>query len=298
MVNNHGDRKSPNWGCGTPSKWPNFMAYKWGFPGLLTKWDDPSGRFPSFHGHSFQPLSLQAMTSHFGTATPTPREPTVPRLLLEIVTVKDGRAEAFFFFFKFSAGSGVRKFAPEKRDEVCLFGCKKTPDLFELVFGFPMFGGNFHADSVDITFGGYFFAAFPSPKKTTNLGLFQIYSSTCCHYLDSSVCSIFPSSNSLLEFRYNHCLLDSHRSILKFWVIFREHIPMGSMGLVYLPTFTYQKSTIHGSVYKYTVRPMDPLKKYEVSIYTIVVLTSEWIQPQRFAPFFFFGPMDPWYKYG
>ena len=27
---NHGDRKSPNWGCWTPCKWPNFMAYKWG----------------------------------------------------------------------------------------------------------------------------------------------------------------------------------------------------------------------------------------------------------------------------
>ena len=38
------------------------------------------------------------MTSHFGTATPTPTEPAVPRLLLEIVTVKEGRAEAFFFF--------------------------------------------------------------------------------------------------------------------------------------------------------------------------------------------------------
>ena len=35
MVNNHGDRKSPKDGVGldpTPSKWPNFMAYKWGLP--------------------------------------------------------------------------------------------------------------------------------------------------------------------------------------------------------------------------------------------------------------------------
>ena len=31
MVNNHGDHKSPKEsGCGTPSKWPNFMAYKYG----------------------------------------------------------------------------------------------------------------------------------------------------------------------------------------------------------------------------------------------------------------------------
>ena len=29
VVNNHGDRKSPNWGY-SPSKWPNFIAYKWG----------------------------------------------------------------------------------------------------------------------------------------------------------------------------------------------------------------------------------------------------------------------------
>ena len=25
MINNHGDRKSPNWGCGTPSKWPKWL---------------------------------------------------------------------------------------------------------------------------------------------------------------------------------------------------------------------------------------------------------------------------------
>ena len=23
--NNHGDRKSPKWGCGTPSKWPKWF---------------------------------------------------------------------------------------------------------------------------------------------------------------------------------------------------------------------------------------------------------------------------------
>ena len=27
-LRNHDDRKSPKWGYGTPSKWPNFMAYK------------------------------------------------------------------------------------------------------------------------------------------------------------------------------------------------------------------------------------------------------------------------------
>ena len=25
-ITNHGDRKSPNWGCGTPSKWPKWLA--------------------------------------------------------------------------------------------------------------------------------------------------------------------------------------------------------------------------------------------------------------------------------
>ena len=30
VVSNYGDHKSPNWGCGTPSKWPNFIAYTWG----------------------------------------------------------------------------------------------------------------------------------------------------------------------------------------------------------------------------------------------------------------------------
>ena len=30
VVNDHGDRKSPKSGCGSPSKWPNSMAYKWG----------------------------------------------------------------------------------------------------------------------------------------------------------------------------------------------------------------------------------------------------------------------------
>ncbi len=24
VINNNGDRKSPNWGCGTPSKWPFY----------------------------------------------------------------------------------------------------------------------------------------------------------------------------------------------------------------------------------------------------------------------------------
>ena len=31
VVNIHGDCKSSNWGCATPSKWPNFMAYTWDF---------------------------------------------------------------------------------------------------------------------------------------------------------------------------------------------------------------------------------------------------------------------------
>ena len=25
VVNNQGDRKSPNWGCGTPAKWPKWL---------------------------------------------------------------------------------------------------------------------------------------------------------------------------------------------------------------------------------------------------------------------------------
>ncbi len=25
VVNNHGDRRSPKWGCGTPYKWPNLI---------------------------------------------------------------------------------------------------------------------------------------------------------------------------------------------------------------------------------------------------------------------------------
>ena len=37
VVNNHGDRKSSTiGGCGTPSKWPNFMAYKWGLDPITT----------------------------------------------------------------------------------------------------------------------------------------------------------------------------------------------------------------------------------------------------------------------
>ena len=39
MVNNHGDRKSPNWGCGTPYKCPKWLIN--GGYYLLTKWDDP-----------------------------------------------------------------------------------------------------------------------------------------------------------------------------------------------------------------------------------------------------------------
>ena len=36
VVNNHGDRKSPNsWGCGTPFNWPKFMACKWGVTNYL-----------------------------------------------------------------------------------------------------------------------------------------------------------------------------------------------------------------------------------------------------------------------
>lgn len=30
--------------CGTPSKWPIFMAYIWGIEKPLTKWDDPRSR--------------------------------------------------------------------------------------------------------------------------------------------------------------------------------------------------------------------------------------------------------------
>ena len=44
--------KSPKtWGCGTPSKWPNSMAYKWGL--ILTtgsNWDDPSSSVNSWKG--------------------------------------------------------------------------------------------------------------------------------------------------------------------------------------------------------------------------------------------------------
>ena len=29
------------WGCGTPSKWPNFMVYKWGLFTTYDTWDDP-----------------------------------------------------------------------------------------------------------------------------------------------------------------------------------------------------------------------------------------------------------------
>ena len=30
VVNNHGDRKSPNWRCTNSFRWPNTMASKWG----------------------------------------------------------------------------------------------------------------------------------------------------------------------------------------------------------------------------------------------------------------------------
>ena len=39
MPNDHGDCKSPRWGC-SPSKW-HKMAYRMGFTNLLTNWDDP-----------------------------------------------------------------------------------------------------------------------------------------------------------------------------------------------------------------------------------------------------------------
>ena len=47
MVNNHGDRKSPKWGYGTPYKWPFQSLINGGDPNYLRpSWDDPSSLGP------------------------------------------------------------------------------------------------------------------------------------------------------------------------------------------------------------------------------------------------------------
>ena len=46
VVNNHGDRKSPNWGH-SPGKWPWKWLIKGGYY-LLPKWDDPPSTVSCF----------------------------------------------------------------------------------------------------------------------------------------------------------------------------------------------------------------------------------------------------------
>ena len=56
------------WGC-VPSKWPNFMAYKWGLLTIQSSWDDPPSKdselnrspcpWKLFNSDSLQPLIFQ-----------------------------------------------------------------------------------------------------------------------------------------------------------------------------------------------------------------------------------------------
>ena len=58
VVNNHGDRKSPNWRCTNSFRWPNTMASKWGWSYPLTNWDDPP---------SSQKSGIKTQNPSFGT---------------------------------------------------------------------------------------------------------------------------------------------------------------------------------------------------------------------------------------
>ena len=147
------------------------------------------------------------MISHFGTETPA-TETTTPtrRLLLEIVTVKDGKAEA------------VGRFPPHKNrgwGVLLHVFCGKTSSISSELGTFSDFGGNFRA--------GFVYIDITSWAK--NHPPFAIY-------LNSQFFTVFSHRQTVWNSTRRHCLLDSHRCILKCLLGLQEIV--GFSGTTYL----------------------------------------------------------------